>query len=112
MKFLSFNSGLKAGASAVSILALSFLVPAQARAFDWPVYMQTAAMAGAITSAIAQVDDCSKPLLFEEIATDDLSSKILVFTCPGSEDEEGSAILRIQRFGEGPWFPAGFEFAG
>lgn len=102
---------LVAAAFAATIFGPATL-SATASNFDWTSYMQTGAMAGAVASAISQVDHCSKPLIFEEITTDDASTRILVFTCAGTEDEQGSAILRIQRFGDGPWMPMGFDFAG
>lgn len=102
---------LSLAASAAFVCGIGTL-PAKADTFDWSAYMQTAAMAGAVTSAIAQVDHCSKPLTFEEITTDDASMRLLVVTCSGTEEEEASAILGIQRFGDGPWLPMGFEFAG
>lgn len=81
-------------------------------AIDWNSYMQSASVAAAIASAIAFVDQCSvRPLLMEEIVSGD-DKRTLVFTCDGDEEEEGSAILHLQRFGDGPWMPMGFDFAG
>ncbi|MEM9107413.1 MAG: hypothetical protein AAGC96_17320 [Pseudomonadota bacterium] len=79
---------------------------------DWNSYMQSAPVVAAIASAIAHVDHCSvRPLLIEEIVSGE-NKRTLVFTCNGNEDEEGSAILQLERFGDSDWMPVGFEYAG
>ncbi len=86
--------------------------PASAAEIDWNEYVQSSFLVSAIAAAVSRVDDCSKkPLLIEEIRSGD-DKRTLVFTCQGTEDEEGSSILHIERIGDGPWLARSFEFAG
>ena len=98
-------------------LTCAVLAPGTARAADeisninWSEYMSSAAMAGAIAAAVSRVDDCSKkPLLFQQVDKGE-NSRSLVFTCNGTEDEEVSSILQIQRLGD-VWIPVSFDLAG
>ena len=69
-------------------------------------------LVSSIAAAISWVDHCSKkPLLIEEWRRSD-TKRDLVFTCDGTEDEEGSAILTIEKLGGPNWFPTGYSYAG
>ena len=84
----------------------------EAAEISWNDYMQSSFVVGAIAAAMSRVEHCSKqPLLIEEIKEGD-SKRALVFTCDGTEEEEGSSILHLERFGDGPWMAMRFDFAG
>lgn len=104
-----------AAALAASMAVTVTLAGAQRAAaedIDWAAYMQSSSVAAAIAAAIAQVDQCSKkPLVMEEIRDGD-NRRTLVFTCAGTEEDEGSAILHLERFEGGPWRPKAFDLAG
>jgi hypothetical protein len=77
---------------------------------DWQKYIQSSANVSAIAAAVAFVDGCSKNLDIEESSSD---GKVrLSFTCDGKEDEEGTAVIEFESFGDGPLMPKKFEFAG
>jgi hypothetical protein len=91
---------------------LPYANAASAAEINWNEYIQSSFLVSAISAAISRVENCSKkPLLIEEIISSD-DKRTLVFTCEGTEDEEGSSILHIERFGDGPWLAKSFEFAG
>jgi len=107
------------GSAATSIGALVIVaittcgpVSVKADGIDWNDYMHSSFSVGAIAAAMSRVEHCSKkPLLIEEHKDGD-DKRRLVFTCDGTEDEEGSSILMFERFGDGPWLPDRFSFAG
>lgn len=110
------NFGSMVGATIVSsiVAAASAGYGSEARADDikWRDYLQSSYVAAAIAAAISQVEHCSKkPLRIEEIKSGN-NKRSLVFTCAGTEDEEGSSILHLERFGDGPWRPKSFDLAG
>lgn len=85
---------------------------ASAAEINWSEYLQSASVIAAIASAVSMVDQCSKkPLLIEELRPS-ADTRVLVFTCDSTEDEQASGIIHLQRFGDGPWMPNRFEFAG
>ncbi|NNE24085.1 MAG: hypothetical protein HKN11_15890 [Rhizobiales bacterium] len=85
---------------------------ADAAEIDWSQYLQSASVVAAIASAVSMVDKCSKkPLLIEELKPS-ADKRVLVFTCDSTEDEQASGIIHLQRFGNGPWLPDRFDFAG
>ena len=97
----------------VCIASLS-IRPAASQTADikWEEYMTSAFLVGAIAAAMSRVEHCSKrPILMQEFKDGD-DKRQLVFTCAGSEDEEGSAILHLQKFGDGDWLPMAFGLAG
>lgn len=98
------------GAVIVVAIMLASIWPAHAGEIKWSVYMQSAANVAAIASAVALVDGCSKPLKIEE--TVDKHKRQLAFTCPGGEDEEGTAIIEFESFGDGVLVPSKFSIAG
>ena len=86
--------------------------PANAAEINWNEYMQSGSVVAAIAAAISLVDHCSKkPLLIEELKPS-ADKRVLVFTCDSTEDEQASGIIHLQRFGDGPWMPDRFDFAG
>lgn len=92
--------------------AVACAVQANAAEINWNEYMQSSSMVAAIAAAMSQVEHCSKkPLVIEEIKDGD-NKRSLVFTCAGTEEEEASSILHIERFGNGPWMPRRFDLAG
>jgi hypothetical protein len=100
--------------AAVAFIAMTTCLPAssQAEEINWNDYMHSAFSIGAIAAAMSRVAHCSKkPLLIEEYKDGD-DKRRLVFTCDGTEDEEGSSILQFERFKDGPWLPDRFSFAG
>ena len=85
---------------------------AHAAGINWNEYMQSSFVVGAIAAAMSRVEHCSKkPLLIEEIK-DGNDKRTLVFTCAGTEEEEGSSILHLERFGDSLWMAKSFSFAG
>ena len=95
-----------------AVTVLPFTSAAGAAEIRWNEYVQSSFLVSAIAAAISRVENCSKkPLLMEEISSGN-DKRTLVFTCDGTEDEEGSSILHIERFGDGPWLAKSFEFAG
>ncbi len=111
------NQAMALALSGLLLLSASAPVVAQnsgprtGKQINWQEYMTSAGLVSAIASAMSYVDHCSKPLVIEEWRRSS-GKRDLVFNCNGNEDEEGSAILSIQRFGSSPWMPAGFKFAG
>lgn len=95
--------------------AITFAVQtgqAHAAEINWNEYMQSSYLVAAIAAAMSQVEHCSKkPLVIEEVK-DGNNKRSLVFTCAGTEDEETSSILHIERIGDGPWMPKSFDLAG
>jgi len=93
--------------SACIVIAAS---DAAADDIDWRKYMKSAAVVSSIAAAIALVDNCGKPLQIEETKDD---GKIrLSFTCSGNEDEEGTAVIEFDDFGDGVLVPSKFDLAG
>ncbi len=85
---------------------------ANAAEIDWNEYMQSASVVAAIAAAVSMVENCSKkPLLIEELKPS-ADKRVLVFTCDGTEDEQASGIIHFKRFGDSPWMPDRFDFAG
>ena len=100
------------GSLAGSTFLISGSNPAFADNFDWTEYMHSSFSIGAIAAAMSRVEHCSKkPLLIEELK-DDPEVRILVITCDGSEEEEGSSIIHFRDLGTGNWQPVEFSFAG
>lgn len=86
--------------------------PVRGADIKWGEYMTSAMLVGAIAAAMSRVEHCSKkPLLIEEWRRSD-ARRDLVFTCAGTEDEEGSSILILEKIGDAHWVPTGFSFAG
>ena len=100
-------------AISTGMAALSLdIKPARAEGIKWDEYMQSAYLVGAIAAAMSVVEHCSKkPLLMQEIRTS-ADKRTLVFTCAGTEEEEASSILHIDKIGDGPWMPRSFSLAG
>ena len=86
--------------------------PRTGKQINWQEYLNSALLVGSMAAAISWVDHCSKkPLLIEEWRRSD-TRRDLVFTCDGTEDEEGSAILIIEKLGDDDWMPTGYSYAG
>ena len=98
--------------SSVILVIVAMTISARADGINWNDYMHSAFSVGAIAAAMSRVEHCSKkPLLIEEYK-DGNDKRRLVFTCDGTEDEEGSSIIIFERLGNGPWLPDRFSFAG
>ena len=86
--------------------------PLVGKQINWHEYITSAMLVGSIAAAMSRVEHCSKkPLLIEEWRRND-TKRDLVFTCDGNEDEQGSAILTIEKIGGPNWEPTEFRFAG
>lgn len=111
MLYRTIRTGLVLGMAAGLASGLPARASDDIKPISWSEYMSSAPMAAAIASAISMVDHCGKkPLLFQQIDNGD-GNRSLVFTCNGTEDEEASGILQIQRLGDA-WIPMRFDFAG
>ena len=97
---------------ALHLALLPFAVTSSALAdeIDWQKYLQSGAVAAAIASAVAQVDQCTNPLDISESKNG--NTWRLVFTCLGSEEEQASAIVEFVELSKGVLVPSRFELAG
>ncbi|NNE22781.1 MAG: hypothetical protein HKN11_09245 [Rhizobiales bacterium] len=97
----------------VCIVSLSIRPAAsQTTDIEWGEYMTSAFLVGAIAAAMSKVEHCSKkPILMQEYRQGN-DKRHLVFTCNGTEDEQASVILHLQKFGDTDWLPITFGLAG